>query len=79
MSANTSSTLCVAELERRARAPLPDIAHGAAARQHSLDRHWRNARTVANHSPRHWKAAAVGAHRLKAMLPPTSGLFEVGF
>lgn len=45
------------------------------ARKHNLDRHWRNARTVANHNPRHWKAAVVGAYRLKATEPPLSGLF----
>lgn len=44
-------------------------------RQHNLDRHWRNARTVANHNPRDWKAAVVGAWALKGTPPPTSGLF----
>jgi len=44
-------------------------------RGHNLDRHWRNARTVINHNPRHWKAAAVGAWHLKGTPPPTSGLF----
>lgn len=44
-------------------------------RAHNLDRHWRNARTVANHNPRLWKAAAVGAWQLKGTPPPTSGLF----
>lgn len=44
-------------------------------RGHNLDRHWRNARTVANHNPRDWKAAAVGAWQLKGTPPPTSGLF----
>ncbi|MED5609655.1 acyl-CoA dehydrogenase family protein [Pseudomonas sp. JH-2] len=44
-------------------------------RQHNLDRHWRNARTLANHNPRHWKAAVVGAWHLKGSEPPTSGLF----
>ncbi|MNJ28630.1 hypothetical protein D3C77_231740 [compost metagenome] len=44
-------------------------------RSHNLDRHWRNARTVANHNPRHWKAAAVGAWYLTDTPPPTSGLF----
>jgi len=47
----------------------------ATARRHNLDRHWRNARTVANHNPRHWKAAVVGAFRLKGQEPPRSGLF----
>ncbi|WP_422418785.1 acyl-CoA dehydrogenase family protein [Pseudomonas sp. GZD-222] len=44
-------------------------------RSHNLDRHWRNARTVANHNPRHWKAAAVGNWQLTGTPPPTSGLF----
>ncbi|MCE5981694.1 acyl-CoA dehydrogenase family protein [Pseudomonas sp. LF19] len=44
-------------------------------RSHNLDRHWRNARTVANHNPLHWKAAAVGAWQLTGTPPPTSGLF----
>lgn len=44
-------------------------------RSHNLDRHWRNARTVANHNPRHWKAAAAGAWQLTGTPPPTSGLF----
>ena len=44
-------------------------------RQYNLDRHWRNARTVANHNPRQWKAAAVGAWLLKDEPPPTTGLF----
>ncbi len=47
----------------------------ATSRVHSLDRHWRNARTVANHNPRAWKAAAVGGYHLTGEEPPTSGLF----
>jgi alkylation response protein AidB-like acyl-CoA dehydrogenase len=47
----------------------------ATARVHNLDRHWRNARTVANHNPRAWKAAAVGAYHLTGAEPPLSGLF----
>jgi alkylation response protein AidB-like acyl-CoA dehydrogenase len=44
-------------------------------RIHNLDRHWRNARTVANHNPRHWKAAVAGAYYLTGAEPPHSGLF----
>ncbi|CAB1214259.1 acyl-CoA dehydrogenase family protein [Acinetobacter bouvetii] len=44
-------------------------------RKHNFDRHWRNARTVANHNPRDWKAAAVGAYYLKNEQLPLSGLF----
>jgi alkylation response protein AidB-like acyl-CoA dehydrogenase len=55
---------------------LFDVGGGSAtSRRHNLDRHWRNARTVANHNPRHWKAAVVGAYHLKDLEPPKSGLF----
>jgi len=47
----------------------------ATSHEHNLDRHWRNARTVANHNPRDWKAAVVGAHLLTGAAPPTTGLF----
>lgn len=47
----------------------------ATARSHNLDRHWRNARTVANHNPRDWKAAVVGSYQLTGAEPPLSGLF----
>lgn len=47
----------------------------ATSREHNLDRHWRNARTVANHNPRQWKAAAVGNWHLTGTPLPTSGLF----
>lgn len=47
----------------------------ATLREHNLDRHWRNARTVANHNPRQWKAAIVGRWLLSGEPPPTSGLF----
>lgn len=53
-----------------------DVGGGSATdRSTALDRHWRNARTVANHNPRNWKAAAVGAFHLTGAEPPTSGLF----
>lgn len=50
---------------------------GASAtdRNVNLDRHWRNARTVASHNPRQWKAAASGAWHLSGTAPPTTGLF----
>jgi alkylation response protein AidB-like acyl-CoA dehydrogenase len=43
--------------------------------QYNLDRHWRNARTVANHNPRAHKASVLGAWHLTGAEPPTSGLF----
>jgi len=55
---------------------LFDVGGGSATdRAYGFDRHWRNARTVANHNPRDWKAAAIGAYHLSGTEPPTSGLF----
>ena len=65
-----------AELALKAAEGVFDVGGASTTgRSHNLDRHWRNARTVANHNPRHWKAAAVGAWQLKGTPPPTSGLF----
>jgi len=65
-----------AELALKAAELVFDVGGASTTgRAHNLDRHWRNARTVANHNPRHWKAAAVGAWQLKGTPPPTSGLF----
>jgi alkylation response protein AidB-like acyl-CoA dehydrogenase len=53
-----------------------DVGGGSATdRSHALDRHWRNARTVANHNPRNWKVAVAGGYHLVGEEPPTSGLF----
>ena len=37
---------------------------------HQLDRHWRNARTVASHSPVAYRLRAVGDHRISGTVPP---------
>jgi alkylation response protein AidB-like acyl-CoA dehydrogenase len=44
----------------------------ATLREYNLDRHWRNARTVANHNPRAYKAAVAGAYWLNGTEPPGS-------
>ncbi len=55
---------------------LFDVGGGSTAlRKHNFDRHWRNARTVANHNPRYYKAGIVGAYLLTGSEPPTTGLF----
>lgn len=55
---------------------LFDVGGGSATnRDYAFDRHWRNARTIANHNPRAWKAAVAGAFLLVGEEPPTSGLF----
>ena len=55
-----------------------DAGEQALLRTASLEvsnRHWRNARTVANHNPRAYKAAVVGGHLLAGEEPPTTGFF----
>ena len=39
-------------------------------RGQALDRHWRNARTVASHNPRILKARVVGGHLVNGTPPP---------
>ncbi|QIZ38874.1 acyl-CoA dehydrogenase family protein [Saccharopolyspora sp. ASAGF58] len=60
----------------RAAELLFDVGGGSITnRDLGFDRHWRNARTVANHNPRQWKAAVAGAYHLIGEEPPTTGLF----
>ncbi|MCU1527599.1 MAG: acyl-CoA dehydrogenase, partial [Frondihabitans sp.] len=81
--ARVAATITVAEAQVAAvRATLDAAQHlfevgsgSATLRVHGLDRHWRNARTVANHNPVDWKAAVVGEHRLTGAEPPSTGLF----
>ncbi|MFF0815074.1 acyl-CoA dehydrogenase family protein [Rhodococcus sp. NPDC003318] len=55
---------------------LFDVGGGSITnRDLGFDRHWRNARTAANHNPRQWKAAVAGAYHLTGEEPPTTGLF----
>jgi alkylation response protein AidB-like acyl-CoA dehydrogenase len=64
---------CAAEASLRCAEILFDVGGASATlREHNLDRHWRNARTVANHNPRAYKAAVVGGYRLNGTEPPAS-------
>jgi alkylation response protein AidB-like acyl-CoA dehydrogenase len=47
----------------------------ATARALNLDRHWRNARTVATHSPLAYKAYAAGNYAVNGARPPANGYF----
>jgi alkylation response protein AidB-like acyl-CoA dehydrogenase len=65
-----------AESALRAAELIFDVGGGSATdRKYALDRHWRNARTIANHNPRNWKVAVAGSYHLIGEEPPTSGLF----
>ncbi|MDT5264494.1 MAG: hypothetical protein QOI90_1120 [Mycobacterium sp.] len=47
----------------------------ATARALNLDRHWRNARTLASHSPLAYKAHATGNYVVNGTWPPANGYF----
>jgi len=47
----------------------------ATTRKLNLDRHWRNARTVATHSPLAYKAYAAGNYVINGVRPPANGYF----
>jgi len=66
----------VAELAPRAATALFD-AGGASAtsRALNLDRHWRNARTIANHNAAMYKARAVGDLLINEERLPANGFF----
>lgn len=47
----------------------------ATARKLNLDRHWRNARTIAGHSPLAYKAYAAGNYAVNGVWPAANGYF----
>jgi len=47
----------------------------ATARKLNLDRHWRNARTIAGHNPLKYKAYAAGNYAINGVWPPANGYF----
>ncbi|CAN5658969.1 acyl-CoA dehydrogenase family protein [soil metagenome] len=47
----------------------------ATARSLNLDRHWRNIRTLASHSPLDYKAYAAGDYAVNGTFPPANGYF----
>ncbi|MFJ5489205.1 hypothetical protein ACIKTA_17275 [Hansschlegelia beijingensis] len=44
-------------------------------RSANLDRHWRNARTLATHNPAAYKARGVGQHLISGERVPLTGFF----
>jgi alkylation response protein AidB-like acyl-CoA dehydrogenase len=47
----------------------------ATTREANLDRHWRNARTIASHNPAMYKARAIGDLLVNEQRLPTNGFF----
>ncbi|PUA82390.1 acyl-CoA dehydrogenase family protein [Nocardioides currus] len=68
---SAAAQVVVSELVLRATSDLFDtLGASATARTEGLDRHWRNARTVASHNPRILKSRVVGAHVVNGTPPP---------
>lgn len=69
--------LLVPELVQSAAQQLFDITGASAtSKAKSLDRHWRNARTVATHNPAVFKARIVGDYEVNGTTP--EGLHSIG-
>ena len=69
--------LLVPELVQSAAQQLFDITGASAtSKSKSLDRHWRNARTVATHNPAVFKAKIVGDYEVNGTTP--EGLHSIG-
>lgn len=69
--------LLVPELVQAAAQQLFDVTGASStSRTKALDRHWRNARTVATHNPAVFKARIVGDFEINGTLP--EGLHSIG-
>lgn len=64
------------ELAPRAATQLFEIGGSSAIkRSEDLDRHWRNARTIASHNPTPYKSRAIGEFLIRGTQLPTNGFF----
>jgi len=72
----SKAKVIVDELAIRSAALLLDVGGASATKQsYNLDRHWRNARTLASHNPDAYKARAIGDHVINGTPLPMNGFF----
>jgi alkylation response protein AidB-like acyl-CoA dehydrogenase len=72
----SKAKVIVDELAIRSAGLLLDVGGASATRQGlNLDRHWRNARTLASHNPGAYKARAIGDHAINGTPLPVNGFF----
>jgi alkylation response protein AidB-like acyl-CoA dehydrogenase len=72
----SQAKVVVDELAIRAGSLLLDVGGASATKQsYNLDRHWRNARTLASHNPAAYKARAIGDHAINGTSLPVGGFF----
>lgn len=82
-AASLDASLCAAkaklvvdDLAIRSASLLFEVGGASSAkRSENLDRHWRNARTLASHNPAAFKARALGDYQLNRTPPPNQGFF----
>ncbi|MBN3960884.1 acyl-CoA dehydrogenase family protein [Nostoc sp. NMS8] len=68
--------LIVDDLALRSATLLFEVGGASTTKKSSnLDRHWRNARTLASHNPGHFKARAIGDYEINGTPLPTRGFF----
>ncbi|MDM9384086.1 acyl-CoA dehydrogenase family protein [Chlorogloeopsis sp. ULAP01] len=68
--------LVVDELALRSATLLFEVGGASTTKKSSnLDRHWRNARTLASHNPSHFKARAIGDYEINGTPLPMRGFF----
>jgi len=68
---SAAAQVVVSDLVLGATSDLFDtLGASGTSRAKALDRHWRNARTVASHNPRLFKSRVVGAHLVNGTPPP---------
>lgn len=67
----TAAQITVSRLVLESASNLFDaLGASATSTSRALDRHWRNARTVASHNPRLFKARVLGAYDVNGTPPP---------
>jgi alkylation response protein AidB-like acyl-CoA dehydrogenase len=72
----SKAKIIVDELAIRSAGMLLDVGGASATKQsQNLDRHWRNARTLASHNPGAYKARAIGDHVINGTPLPVNGFF----
>jgi alkylation response protein AidB-like acyl-CoA dehydrogenase len=72
----SKAKVVVDEMAVRSAALLLDVGGASATKQgFNLDRHWRNARTLASHNPGSYKARAIGDHVINGTPLPLNGFF----
>ncbi|GBD46832.1 acyl-CoA dehydrogenase [Methylopila sp. Yamaguchi] len=75
-AASAKAKLIVDELTLKNASRLFDVGGASATKRvKNLDRHWRNARTLASHNSGSLKAAALGANVLTGAPLPSKGFF----